>query len=183
MNEKLTQIVEKISSYNIFTNLYPGIIFCHLFKYMTNVEIIGENWLENLIVFYFVGMLLSRIGSIFIEPALQQIKTIGKNEPLLLRAPYEHYVEASSEESSLLPVLSEVNNTYRTLLSTFICLFFCKAYFGIKNVLVVNKIMFLEIIDDWLLLLFLVFIFLCSYIKQTSYIRKNVETYMKRKKE
>jgi len=180
MNEIITQIVGKISSYNIFTNLYPGIVFCYLLKFMTGVKFTTDNFFENLVIFYFVGMLISRISSIIIEPILLQIK-IKEKGPLLRKASYEDYEEAS-DNKSILPVLSEVNNTYRTLLSTFVCMFFCKIYFVVKETLIANNFQILEKVDDWIILIFLIILFLCSYVKQTTYIRKNVESYMKRKK-
>ena len=67
MEEILKPIIEKISSYNIFNNLYPGILFIYLLKFMFGINILSDNWFENLIVFYFVGMVLSRIGSIIIQ--------------------------------------------------------------------------------------------------------------------
>ena len=115
MEEILKQIVEKISSYNIFNNLYPGILFIYLLKFLFEINLLSDNLFENLILFYFAGMVLSRIGSIIIKPMMKEIK-------LIIDAPYSDYVKASSIEP-LVDTLSEVNNTYRTLLSTFICAF------------------------------------------------------------
>lgn len=52
MEEILKQIVEKISSYNIFNNLYPGILFIYLLKFIFEINLLSDNWLENLIVFF-----------------------------------------------------------------------------------------------------------------------------------
>lgn len=41
---------------------------------MFNINIVSDNWFERLIVFYFVGMVLSRIGSIIIEPIMEKLK-------------------------------------------------------------------------------------------------------------
>lgn len=107
MEKLLAQIVEKISSYNIVNNLYPGILFVYVLKIMFETDLLLNNWFENLIVFYFVGMVLSRIGSIIIEPVMKKIKIIKY-------APYQDYVKASSIDP-LVATLSETNNTYRTL--------------------------------------------------------------------
>ena len=76
MEEILKQIVEKISSYNIFNNLYPGVLFIYLSKFIFEIKILSDNWFENLIVFYFAGMVLSRIGSIIIEAIMKKINEI-----------------------------------------------------------------------------------------------------------
>ena len=60
MNVILKQIIDKISSYNIFNNLYPGILLCYLLKFMFDINILSDNWFENLILFYFIGMVISK---------------------------------------------------------------------------------------------------------------------------
>ena len=173
MEELLAQIVEKISSYNIVNNLYPGILFVYVLKLMFGTNLLSNNWFENLIVFYFVGMVLSRIGSIIIEPVMKKIKIIKY-------APYQDYVKASSIDP-LVDTLSETNNTYRTLLSTFICAFVYKLGVSINEVCLKNKITFLQENKDWILLTLLILLFVFSYVKQTSYVRKRVESVLKRK--
>ena len=173
MEELLAQIVEKISSYNIVNNLYPGILFVYVLKIMFGTNLLSNNWFENLIVFYFVGMVLSRIGSIIIEPVMKKIKIIKY-------APYQDYVKASSIDP-LVDTLSETNNTYRTLLSTFICAFVYKLGVSINEVCLKNKITFLQENKDWILLTLLILLFVLSYVKQTSYVRKRVESVLKRK--
>ncbi len=173
MEEILAQIVEKISSYNIVNNLYPGILFVYVLKIMFGTNLLSNNWFENLIVFYFVGMVLSRIGSIVIEPVMKKIKIIKY-------APYQDYVKASSIDP-LVGTLSETNNTYRTLLSTFICAFVYKLGAPINEVCLKNKITFLQENKDWILLTVLILLFVFSYVKQTSYVRKRVESVLKRK--
>lgn len=172
MEEILKQIVEKISSYNIFNNLYPGILFIYLLKFLFEINLLSDNLLENLILFYFSGMVLSRIGSIIIKPMMKEIK-------LIIDAPYSDYVKASSIEP-LVDTLSEVNNTYRTLLSTFICAFLCKLGIIINEICLKNKITFLQDNKDWILLILLILLFALSYVKQTNYVRKRVEYILKR---
>ena len=173
MEEILKQIVEKISSYNIFNNLYPGVLFIYLSKFIFEIKILSDNWFENLIVFYFAGMVLSRIGSIIIEPIMKKIK-------LIRYAPYSDYVKASSIEP--LDTLSEVNNTYRTLLSTFICAFVCKLGITINEICLKNKITFLQENKDWIFLILLILLFAFSYVKQTDYVRKRVEFVLRKEK-
>ena len=173
MEELLAQIVEKISSYNIVNNLYPGILFVYVLKIMFGTNLLLNNWLENLIVFYFVGMVLSRIGSIIIEPVMKKVKVIKY-------APYQDYVKASSIDP-LLTTLSETNNTYRTLLSTFICAFMYKLGDSINEICIKNKITCLQKNKDWILLILLILLFVFSYVKQTSYVRKRVESILKGK--
>lgn len=177
MEDILKQVVGKISSYDIFNNLYPGIIFCYLLKFMFNTNILLNDWFEDLLVFYFWGMILSRVGSVVIEPVLKGIKFRKWN--LIKTAPYTDYVSASAEDS-LISTLSETNNTYRTLISCFVCALIYKICLTINEKLIEVKCTFLQDNKDWLVLVFLILLFICSYVKQTNYVRKRIETVMGR---
>ena len=74
MEDILKQVIDKISSYNILNYLYPGILFCYLLGILFDRDILSDNWTENLIICYFVGMVLSRIGSVIIEPIMKKNK-------------------------------------------------------------------------------------------------------------
>ena len=74
MEENIKNVIEKISSYNIFNNLFPGIVFCYFVEKFTQFVFVADNVAENIFVYYFVGMVISRIGSIVIEKVLMSIK-------------------------------------------------------------------------------------------------------------
>ena len=65
MENIVKNMIEKISSYDILNNLLPGIIFCSIVERTTRIQIFaGEIW-EKIFLYYFAGMIISRIGSIF----------------------------------------------------------------------------------------------------------------------
>lgn len=78
MEEILKSISEKISSYNIFNNLFPGIIFCSVMTKITRFNFATDTIIEQFFMWYFIGMVISRIGSIFVEDTLKKIKIKGK---------------------------------------------------------------------------------------------------------
>lgn len=104
-----------------------------------------------------------------------------KKIKIIKYAPYQDYVKASSIDP-LVATLSETNNTYRTLLSTFICVFMYKLGASINEICLKNEITFLQENKDWIFLILLILLFVFSYVKQTSYVRKRVESVLKRKK-
>ena len=78
MEDVVKNLVEKISSYDILNNLFPGIIFCSIVERTTRITFsTGAIW-EDLFIYYFAGMIISRIGSIFIEKILKSIKVRNK---------------------------------------------------------------------------------------------------------
>lgn len=153
----MDKIIEKMDSYNIFNYLLPGALFNYLFKQFFDMELVQGNIVENLFVYYFLGMIVSRIGSIFIEPICKKIKWVKY-------ADYGEYVKAL-EKDDMVKLLSEVNNTYRTLLSGGIVLIAIKMYFCISEKLKISND-----IDIILATIFVVVLFGFSYRKQTKYV-------------
>lgn len=172
MDNLLKQIFDKISSYNIFNNLYPGAVFCYLLKIMIDINIILSTWYENLILFYFVGMVISRVGSVIIEPIMKKIKI--KNKKLLQFSSYADYRNAC-ENDPLVGTLSEVNNTYRTLLSCIVCIFALKIGVSFNDDCMENQFTFFNDNKEWIILIILILLFAFSYVKQTSYVKNRVE--------
>lgn len=158
----MKEAFDKLTSYNIFNYLFPGIIFILFTKYLIGYNFIQENNLLGAILYYFIGMVISRIGSVIIEPILKKINLVKFEN-------YKDFVLASRKDIKI-ELLSEVNNTYRTLLSTFTTLIFVKVYSLIE---VRFKI---SIETTYFLLTILLFImFLFSYRKQTNYISKRIK--------
>lgn len=169
--------IEKISSYNIFNYLFPGVVFCNLVDLMTRFDFKIDNFLVELFMYYFVGMIISRIGSLFVEKALKKIEFDGKK--FLIFADYKDYIDACKDDSKI-EILSEVNNTYRTIVAAFISfgavLIYDKFIYDNleKNCSCANEIIAV------LVGIFVFIVFIISYKKQTDYIRKRVEKYLQK---
>lgn len=107
-------------------------------------------------------MIISRVGSIVIEPVLKTTKFVRF-------ADYSKYVNKSKEDP-LLSTLSEQNNTYRSLLSMFVLLAI------VDNIeLLKDKIIWLESHISTVLLFGMIILFAFAYRKQTRYISNRVE--------
>lgn len=163
----MNELINKLSSYNIFNYLFPGIIFNIFLKPLTGYTIIVSDILFTLFLSYFIGLILSRIGSLFIEPALKKIKFI-------IFTPYRDYINASKDDQKI-ELLLEVNNMYRTILSLSITLLLIKIYSFIES-------KFRQLIEyRWsIITLVVIILFFISYKKQTEYIRKRIEITVKK---
>lgn len=167
MDDLITSISEKITSYNLFNNLLPGAIFCVLADRCTRLGFATSNILEQLFLWYFVGMIISRIGSIFVEEILRKIKVIEFAE-------HNQYTLAA-EKNPYIKMMSEINNTYRTVIALLCCFGAVYAFDVFLWDLIKQKF---ANADRWVVaiaLLFLIIVFICSYRKQTGYIKKEVE--------
>lgn len=159
----LEKLLEKLSSYNLLNNLLPGAIFCHLLSVLYGYSFLGNDLTENLFIYYFMGVVISRIGSTVIEPILKETKFV-------IFADYKEFVKASRRDGQI-DILSETNNTYRTLIGMALLLALTKVY-----MLLCSTNPMVNMIGPYVLLIGLIILFVFSYKKQTEYIRKRVET-------
>ena len=108
---------------------------------------------------------------------VEKIEFDGKK--FLIFADYKDYIDACKDDPKI-EILSEVNNTYRTIVAAFIS-------FGV--VLLYDKFIYDNLekscscaneIIGILVGIFVLFVFITSYKKQTDYIRKRVEKYLQK---
>lgn len=161
----MKEVIDKLSTYNIFNYLLPGTIFSFIIDSYTNHKMIIENIFVSIFVYYFIGLLISRIGSLFLEPLLKKIK-------VLKFASYDEFVQASKVDEKI-NLLSEINNMYRTLSSTILCVILVFIYDKIVSIF--PNI----IIPPIIILIFLFVLFIFSYRKQTDYISKRIKNHKK----
>lgn len=158
----MKDILEKISSYNIFNYLFPGILFVLLAKPLIGYNFIQDNIVLGTFLYYFIGMVISRVGSVFIEPVLKKIK-------FLKFADYKDFIKACRADSKI-ELLSEVNNTYRTLSSMLLVLLLSKLFIYFKL-----KYNFSHDTTVITVAISLLILFIYSHRKQTNYITKRVK--------
>lgn len=158
----MSELLNKLSSYNLFNYLLPGVLFAALSGHVTKYSFIQEDIVTGVFVYYFIGLVISRVGSLVIEPLLKW----GR---FLKFADYKDFVSASKEDQKL-EVLSETNNMYRTITSLFLLLFLLKLYERMTN-----KYSFLNDWNTYILIGVLLIMFLFSYRKQTKYITSRIE--------
>ena len=172
MDSFLERIAEQISAYEIFNHIVPGAVYIILADRLTAFSFLTGRVLPDIIIFYFAGVVIGRIGSLLIEKALSHKgKKTGKT--FLERAPYSDYLKAEKKDTEhKLNQLLTANNMYRSLASA-------------------AALLLLTVLAEWLLpflpggiltrrivilvaCILLVLLFLFSLRKQTGYIRLRV---------
>lgn len=162
----MKELFDKISSYNLFNYLLPGILYAYIISEITNIKLLQSDILTGAFFYYFIGLAISRIGSILIEPVLKRASFIKFSE-------YKDFVKACKEDSKI-EILSETNNMYRTLISLFFLICLTKAYcfFEVKYPYIRSTAILVVVI-------LLLIMFLFAYRKQTNYITKRINTILK----
>lgn len=161
MESAMNELLTKLSSYNVFNYLLPGIVFAILASDIIHYPLIQKDIVTGAFFYYFVGLVVSRFGSLIIEPLLKWLRFVKF-------ADYRDFIAASQKDAKL-DVLSEVNNMYRTLASLISLLLLLKLYMRIEKIF--------PRLSEWnwtALAVLLLVVFLFSYRKQTSYITKRV---------
>lgn len=158
----MSSILEKLSSYQILTNLLPGAFFGLTLKFFFGLAIPTQNIGEDVVVYYFMGLIINRISSLVVEPVLKTLNFIKC-------APYPDFAKAAKADSKI-DTLSEMNNYTRVLLT-------CILLFPVIWILQIlsSKGTWLSMNWKWCALVFLIVLFLFAYRKQTNYVRKRVE--------
>lgn len=158
----MKDLLEKLSPYNIFNYLLPGIVFAAFLDAFTAYSVIQKDIVVGVFLYYFIGLLISRIGSLLIEPFLKWTRFVRFAE-------YGDFVAASRVDPKI-EVLSEANNMYRTLCALFAVLIAVKAY--------EKASVAYAVVGQWgnrALVAGLLLMFLFGYRKQTQYISRRVE--------
>lgn len=164
--EAISTFLGRISNYNLLNNLIPGAILCVLLKYLVGYDFMSVGTLELLVVFYFVGMVNGRIGSLLIEWLLKKVHLVTFRDHKL-------FVEAEQKDKKI-SSLSETNNMYRSLISVTFTALIAKLYhvgfdlqweWGDRS--------------EWVVLLAMFVLFSLAYRKQTMYIVSRIDYHTK----
>jgi Mn2+/Fe2+ NRAMP family transporter len=161
----MKEIIDKISSYNLFNYLFPGIICVLFLKELTGYNLIQENSFIGSFLYYFVGLVVSRFGSLVIGTILK-----SKKLKFIKFSNYPDYVFASDKDNKI-ELFSEINNMYRTIIAMLVLLLIGKAYQSLNNYL-----QFSTNVSYIFLIILLLILFIFSYKKQSGFVVKRIET-------
>ena len=95
----MKELLDKLSSYNIFNYLLPGTLFALVAERTADIRIIQTDIFIGLFLYYFIGLVISRVGSLVLEPLMRRVSFVKY-------APYEDFVRVSARDPKL-EILSE----------------------------------------------------------------------------
>lgn len=105
----MNDILAKLSSYDIFVNLVPGALFVFFLSLIGVYTLEPESVVGELVVYYFIGLVISRIGSVVIEPILKLTRVIKYGT-------YSEFIKAAEKDPKIQTLL-EAANLFRTVLA------------------------------------------------------------------
>jgi Mn2+/Fe2+ NRAMP family transporter len=157
----MKEIIDKISSYNLFNYLFPGTIFVIFLREITNYDLINDNFFIGAFLYYFIGLIISRFGSLIISGILKKFKFIKFTN-------YKDFIFASDKDQKI-ELFSEINNMYRTIISLLTLLLLSKLYEKLSDWLDIS-----QSVSYIILIIGLLVLFVFSYRKQTDFVVKRV---------
>jgi hypothetical protein len=102
-------LIDKLSSYNLFNYLFPGFLFFVILKITLGLgDTSGLSLIEQIVIVYFSGLTLSRIGSLIIEGVFLKAYLKSKKIDTL------DYFNKSNGNLKL-EIIFEAMNMYRSL--------------------------------------------------------------------
>jgi hypothetical protein len=157
----MKDLLDRLSSYNVFNYLLPGVLLAVIVDWLTSFHVLQKDLVTGVFLYYFLGSIVSRIGSLVVEPLL-------RSSGFITFAPYEEFIRAAKIDSKL-EVLSEANNMYRTICALMISVAAAALYDYASR-----HFPMLQSAAPVVCVVGLLILFLFSYRKQTSYIAKRV---------
>ena len=142
--------------------LVPWVLFAFIGTQITDIDFTFWNDVYSLFIFYFYWMVLSRIGSLLVGKFFKKYVFDDYSS-------YSDYISAEKNDEKL-PILSETNSTYRTMIAT---IFVLILLYVAVNCFQVNLWVYPELVPIVLVLLLILFSF--SYNKQTWFIVDRVK--------
>jgi hypothetical protein len=160
----MDKIIDKLSAYNIFTNLFPGVIYCFLADKFFGVPLIQNDLVAAVFIYYFCGIIISRVSSVVLEPMLKKTNFIKF-------ANYKDYLAALDKEEQI-GVLLETSNVYRSVVALLVCTLATGGWAA-----VMAAFPCIRTHAHYILLVCLLVLFLFAHRKQTQYIVARVEVH------
>lgn len=156
----------KLENYNILNYILLAIVFDVGCRYYINIKIVPtDNIFISIFIYYFIGLVIGRIGSLIIKPLLWNLKILNKKNS----SENTDFYKAEDEDAKI-KILFADYNMYRNFIATFFLLLVSKFVYEIKNLLNINSTIMCTILFILLLILFIM-----SYRKQLSYIHDRVK--------
>lgn len=165
----MDSISNRISPYDLLNILFPGVLAVAFCSWCFGISISVIDIVSSVVYFcatYLVGMFVSRIGSLIVEPLFKKIGLITW---------HKNYYKAERKDSKI-PILLKVMNMYRTLvaLAVFCCILALTATFFAETITCCVCLQLL------LVFAIMIAVFSASYVKQSKSIYRRVDSFSKK---
>ena len=152
----MSSFIQKIEEYELVNYLIPGVMFVLFRNFIFDNYILKDEGIIFFLKCYIIGFILSRVGSVVIEPALRKIYNIKPKE-------YELYCKAERKDEKIKILLKNSN--------------LCRNCVAMILAVVVETVLIIfpkPIINKMLFFAVLLWLFAEGYSKQTNMLIKRI---------
>ena len=162
----MSELLKRLNSYDFFTSLLPGCLYTWYLARLHGIVLMESDMkvaavVYTVFVWYFLGLVINRIGA--------GMKRVFESIGLIEWVAYERYVRASKQDS-LIRVLSEKNNTYRSMAALCLVVIITEIVLWVSGRILLSGVCILAALIGW-------GIFVYSQSTQSAYIVERVEIY------
>ena len=158
----MEKLIETLNHYELITCLIPGLMFCQFTDWLYGTGFITDNSVTLIISGYVFGQVISRLGSLVVEPVCKKLK-------IIIMAPYHDWLEAIKADDKI-STITEKSTVYRSWVALVLIHIFMPCVINLNECVLVFGYQKLLIIQ-----LFILTFFLLAYRKQVAYVRKRVQ--------
>ena len=158
----MNSILGKLSSYQILINIIPGAFFVWMLKFLFDLTLPLENIVESILLYYFVGLIVNRIGSLVVAPILKETR-------LIKYKPHSEFIMAEKIDPKIRE-LSDSNDCFSSFLT---CALLLPVTYGLVRLVHICGWLFAH--WEWIAVPFLILLFFFSHKKQTDYICNRID--------
>ena len=158
-------IFGKLGSYQLLVNLLPGAFFVLALNFFFGLTLPLANIVEDILAYYFIGIIINRVGSLIVEPAIKNLGFIKEDK----EDPDTNFIKAEKVDAKISTLL-ETHNMIRSLLTSVLLIPVVR---GVIEIYL--RCQWFSMNWEWFAIAFLVCLFLFSYKKQTNYINKRIK--------
>ena len=102
------------SAYDFITNFVPGVVFAAIATLGSQFDFTNDNVFIGPSLYFFFGVVASRLGSLIVEPVLIASRFIARGD-------YNSFLIAEQNDKKIQPLM-ETCNFYRTQLTSLLCI-------------------------------------------------------------
>ena len=125
MSLVLESLLSRISAYELINNFIPGAVYIGIVERVTHFKLGVPNTYTALVLCYFAGVVIGRIGSLYFSNSQRKkssVDTNTTNEPNTNGIPHSDFTKAELlDKERKVTTLSTMNNMYRTFIALPLC--------------------------------------------------------------
>lgn len=159
-----------LSNLRVVSSIVPGAILCIYINDFLKINILRHETIVNIFIFYAVGVIIGRIGSIVIEPLFESFGIIDKEN-------YPNFIDAEIKNPKV-STIDEISRFYRSMATLMMLIIV-----GILFEYPMNLYPLTYVLGGHIVSVLILILMIKSYSKQSEYTANRIKKVLEDDKE